>query len=123
MGKKYIDLTAGTDTITKPRNIAVAAPYDVRTVVETYDDLFDKNTFGYSSIYIGMMVITADTQDVYILSTLPGQRDTAAKWAQNIKWKKIGGEGGSQDLSEYAKKEDLVDFLTSSDLQVMLMIS
>ena len=89
MAKKYISKTTGTETITKARNIVVAAPYDVRGVVETYADLLDKDTYSYSELYVGMLVITYDTQDVYVLSKLPGSRDNATAWAQNIKWKKV----------------------------------
>lgn len=89
MAKKYISKTQGTDPIISSRNMIVAAPYDVRSVVDTYNDLFDKNTYSYTELYIGMLVITYDTQDVYVLSKLPGSRDNAIKWAENIKWKKI----------------------------------
>ena len=89
MGKTYKNLTTGTDNITKPRNMMIASPYDVRTVVDTYDDLFDKSVFTYGELYVGLLVITQDTQDVYVLSQLPGPRDNAAKWAENIKWKKV----------------------------------
>ena len=89
MGKTYKNLTTGTDNITKPRNMMIASPYDVRTVVDTYDDLFDKSVFTYGELYVGLLVITQDTQDVYVLSQLPGPRDNATKWAENIKWKKV----------------------------------
>ena len=89
MAKKYISKTQGTDPIISSRNMIVAAPYDVRSVVDTYNDLFDKNTYSYTELYIGMLVITYDTQDVYVLSKLPGSRDNAIKWKENIKWKKI----------------------------------
>ena len=89
MAKKYINKAEGTDPIVKSRNILIAAPYDVRSVVETYDDLFNKATFVFNELYVGMLVITYDTQDVYVLSKLPGSRDNAIKWAENIKWKKI----------------------------------
>ena len=67
MAKKYISKTQGTDPIISSRNMIVAAPYDVRSVVDTYNDLFDKNTYSYTELYIGMLVITYDTQDVYVL--------------------------------------------------------
>ena len=89
MAKKYISKAEGTDPIIRSRNILVASPYDVRSVVDTYNDLFAKNTYSYTELYIGMLVITYDTQDVYVLSKLPGSRDNAIKWAENIKWKKI----------------------------------
>ena len=89
MAKKYINKAEGTDPIIKARIMSIPAPYDVRSVVDTYNDLFDKSTYSYSELYVGMLVITYDTQDVYALSKLPGSRDNAIKWAKNIKWKKI----------------------------------
>lgn len=89
MGKTYKNLTTGTDNITKPRNMMISAPYDVRTVVDGYADLFDKNVFTYGELYVGLLVITKDTQDVYVLSQLPGRRDEPAVWAQNIQWRKV----------------------------------
>ena len=113
MAKKYINKTTGTETITKARNIVVAAPYDVRGVVETYADLLDKDTYSYSELYVGMLVITYDTQDVYVLTKLPGSRDNATAWAQNIKWKKIND----------VNKDDISEFLTASDLDVYALKS
>ena len=106
MAKKYINKAEGTDPIVKSRNILIAAPYDVRSVVETYDDLFNKATFVFNELYVGMLVITYDTQDVYVLSKLPGSRDNAIKWAENIKWKKINvSEINPEDyLSYYQQK-------------------
>ena len=115
MAKKYINKAQGTDNITTARNIIVQAPFDVRSVVETYDDLFSKSTFVINELYVGMIVATYDTQDVYILTQLPGGRDNATAWAEHIKWKKING-AADIDLSEYAKKADLEEFLSSSDL-------
>ena len=106
MAKKYISKAEGTDPIIRSRNILVASPYDVRSVVDTYNDLFDKSTYSYSELYVGMLVITYDTQDVYVLSKLPGSRDNAIKWAKNIKWKKINvSEINPEDyLSYYQQK-------------------
>ena len=67
MGKVYSYLTQGTDALNKPRVINVAAPFDVRTVVESYNDLLSKDTFSYSEMYVGMIVVTLDTKDVYVL--------------------------------------------------------
>ena len=50
MGKSYKTLAQGTDNITKPRNMMIAAPYDVRTVVDTYNDLLDKSVFTFGEI-------------------------------------------------------------------------
>ena len=106
MAKKYINKPEGTDPIVKARIMSIPAPYDVRSVVDTYNDLFDKSTYSYSELYVGMLVITYDTQDVYVLSKLPGSRDNAIKWAKNIKWKKINvSEINPEDyLSYYQQK-------------------
>ena len=106
MAKKYINKAEGTDPIIKARILSIPAPYDVRSVVDTYNDLFDKSTYSYSELYVGMLVITYDTQDVYVLSKLPGSRDNAIKWAKNIKWKKINvSEINPEDyLSYYQQK-------------------
>ena len=115
MAKTYIQLTEGTDAITQPRNITAAAPFDVRSVVDTYDDLFVKSTFGLTSMYIGMMVITADTQDVYVLSKKPGSRDNDTQYRNNIQWKKVGGsEFNPEDTA--TKIFDSFDSLTDGSI-------
>lgn len=116
MAKKYISKTEGTDPIISSRNMLVAAPYDVRSVVDTYNDLFDKNTYSYTELYIGMLVITYDTQDVYVLSKLPGSRDNAIKWAENIKWKKINAsEINPADYLSYYQEHLGAKVLSSAD--------
>ena len=116
MGKTYIDAATGTADIIKSRNISVAAPYDVRTVVDTYDDLFVKSTFGLSSMYIGMPVITLDTQEIYILTKKPSSRDNDEKYKKNIVWKKIGGsEFKPEDYVEYYKSQLGAKVLSSAD--------
>lgn len=116
MAKKYISKTQGTDPIISSRNMIVAAPYDVRSVVDTYNDLFDKNTYSYTELYIGMLVITYDTQDVYVLSKLPGSRDNAIKWAENIKWKKINAsEINPADYLSYYQEHLGAKVLNSAD--------
>ena len=116
MAKKYISKTEGTDPIISSRNMLVAAPYDVRSVVDTYNDLFDKNTYSYTELYIGMLVITYDTQDVYVLSKLPGSRDNAIKWKENIKWKKINAsEINPEDYLSYYQEQLGAKVLNSSD--------
>ena len=116
MAKKYISKTQGTDPIISSRNMIVAAPYDVRSVVDTYNDLFDKNTYSYTELYIGMLVITYDTQDVYVLSKLPGSRDNAIKWAENIKWKKINvSEINPADYLSYYQEQLGAKVLNSAD--------
>ena len=116
MAKKYISKTQGTDPIISSRNMIVAAPYDVRSVVDTYNDLFDKNTYSYTELYIGMLVITYDTQDVYVLSKLPGSRDNAIKWKENIKWKKINAsEINPADYLSYYQEQLGAKILNSAD--------
>ena len=116
MAKKYISKTEGTDPIISSRNMIVAAPYDVRSVVDTYNDLFDKNTYSYTELYIGMLVITYDTQDVYVLSKLPGSRDNAIKWKENIKWKKINAsEINPEDYLSYYQEQLGAKVLNSAD--------
>lgn len=125
MAKTYISKTTGTDAISKPRNVSVAAPFDVRTVVDTYSDLLDKNTFAYNELYVGMMVITADTQDVFILSVIPGARVNETNWPNTIVWKQIGRDDSvidpADNLEYYQEKlgtrvVDSVDELTSENL-------
>ena len=126
MAKTYVNKTVGTDAISNPRNITVAAPFDVRTVVDTYSDLLDKDTFTYNEMYVGMMCITLDTQDVYVLSVLPGARTTAANWPNTIVWKKIGSDevviDPADNLDYYqeklgAKVVDSFDELLSSSIE------
>ena len=126
MGKVYSNLTQGTDVLNKPRVINVAAPFDVRTVVESYNDLLSKDTFSYSEMYVGMIVVALDTKDVYVLDVLPGARVTAANWPNTIVWKKIGGDetiiDPADNLEYYQEKlgarvVDSVDELTSANLE------
>lgn len=116
MGKTYKNLTTGTDNITKPRNMMISAPYDVRTVVDGYADLFDKGVFTYGELYIGLLVITKDTQDVYVLSQLPGKRDNVEAWAQNIKWRKVSSsEINPEDYLSYYQEQLGAKVLNSAD--------
>ena len=126
MAKTYINKTQGTDEINKARSINVAAPFDVRTVVDTYSDLLDKSTFTYSEMYVGMLVITVDTQDVYVLSVLPGSRVNATNWPNTIVWKKIGSDDAvidpADNLEYYQEKlgtrvVDSFDELLSNDME------
>ena len=116
MGKTHKNLTTGTDNITKPRNMMISAPYDVRTVVDGYADLFDKGVFTYGELYIGLLVITKDTQDVYVLSQLPGKRDNVEAWAQNIKWRKVSSsEINPADYLSYYQEQLGAKVLNSAD--------
>lgn len=116
MGKTYKNLATGTDNITKPRNMMISAPYDVRTVVDGYVDLFDKSVFTYGELYVGLLVITKDTQDVYVLSKLPGKRDNVEAWAQNIKWRKVSSsEINPADYLSYYQEQLGAKVLNSAD--------
>ena len=116
MGKTYKNLATGTDNITKPRNMMISAPYDVRTVVDGYADLFDKSVFTYGELYVGLLVITKDTQDVYVLSQLPGKRDNVEAWAQNIKWRKVSSsEINPADYLSYYQEQLGAKVLNSAD--------
>ena len=46
MAKTYINKATGTESISNARIISVGAPFDVRTVVDTYNDLLDKDVFS-----------------------------------------------------------------------------
>ena len=113
MAKTYINATLGTDALNSARKINVAAPFDVRAVVDSYEDLFTKSTgedssngFTYGELYVGMIVSTVDTHDVYVLTGLPGKRDSATAWRNNIQWKKVNSVDfdPSQYLPYYQEK-------------------
>ena len=113
MAKTYINATLGTDALNSARKINVAAPFDVRAVVDSYEDLFTKSTgedssngFAYGELYVGMIVSTVDTHDVYVLTGLPGKRDNATAWRNNIQWKKVNSVDfdPSQYLPYYQEK-------------------
>ena len=125
MAKVYLTYSEGTADIVKARKITIPAPYDVRSVVETYDDLYDNTVYTRSELYLGMLVITLDTNDVYVLTAIPGKKQTsAAAWAANIGWKKIGDVtvDPADNLEYYQEKlgarvVDSFDELTSSDIE------
>lgn len=116
MAKSYINQTNGTDALYKARVITVAAPFDVRTVVDTYEDLLSKEVFSYSELYVGLLVVTKDTQDVYVLAELPGKRDNAEAWRENIRWKQIGdNEFNPADYLNYFENKLGAKILNSAD--------
>ena len=96
MAKTYINAAQGTDPIVSSRVISVAAPFDVRCVVDNYDDLFVKasgdgsNGFAINELYKGLTVVALDTNEIYILTKLPNKRDNATAWRNNIQWKRVG---------------------------------
>ena len=124
MAKIYLTYSEGTADIVKARKITIPAPYDVRSVVETYDDLYDNTVYTRSELYLGMLVVTLDTNDVYVLTAIPGKKQTsAAAWAANIGWKKIGDVtvDPADNLAYYedklgAKVVDSFDELLSSSI-------
>lgn len=89
MGKSYIS-NAGGSALSSVKKFNVKAPFDVRSVVETYDDLYSKDTYSYTEVYVGMLVVVKDTKDLYVCTASPSVRDTTQdKWGAAIKWKKI----------------------------------
>ena len=89
MGKSYKDFTGGS-ALSTVKEIKVKAPFDVRGIVDTYDDLYSKDTYSYTEVYVGMLVVVKDTKDLYVCTASPSSRDTTqAKWGAAIKWKKI----------------------------------
>lgn len=124
MAKVYLTYSDGTADIVKARKITIPAPYDVRSVVETYDDLYDNTVYTRSELYLGMLVVTLDTNDVYVLTAIPGKKQTSATaWAANIGWKKIGDVtvDPADNLAYYedklgAKVVDSFDELLSSSI-------
>ena len=89
MGKSYIS-SAGGSALSSVKKFSVKAPFDVRSVVETYDDLYSKETYSYTEVYVGMLVVVKDTKDLYVCTASPSVRDTTQdKWGAAIKWKKI----------------------------------
>ena len=85
--------------------VTVASPIDVRTVVDSIEDLTN-NSISY--MYTGLIVNVKCTGDLYILTTHP-------RLANKIdSWKKVGVD---IDLSEYVTKNILADYASQSDLK------
>lgn len=89
MGKSY------TNDLTKSLvyNVEAKAPFDIRLVVDTVDDLIISDTWSTSSgdvnwAYNGMLTVTKDTGDVYVLidNTNPNNPDVT----DINNWKKVG---------------------------------
>lgn len=70
-----------------------AQPLDDRSVVQSYNDLLNANTFG-TAIYNGMIVATVDEQKVYMLVD-----DT--KSTSKDGWKEIGVGTGSLSITNF----------------------
>ena len=127
MAKTYYNSNYDADSITHSYSMGMSAPFDSRAIVDTYDDLFNKSTFKYAELYVGMMVTTADTQDVYVLSVKPKPNVTASNWPNTIVWKKINiSEINPADNLEYyrdklgAKIVDSVNDLTNPNLEAFV---
>lgn len=70
-----------------------AQPLDSRSVVQSYADLLNSETFG-SAIYNGMTVATVDDQKVYMLVD-------KTKVTSKDGWKEVGSGNGSLALSAF----------------------
>ena len=102
MGTTYTGLKNGTSFIP-----TIAKPIDPRTVVDSIDDLTNGSI---PQLYQGLVVNIKATGDLYVLTTAP-------RLAKNLSsWVKVGGSADI-DLSNYATLDDLVEFLTASDVE------
>ena len=95
-------------------NVTVSKPIDVRTVVDTVEDLTN-GTIPY--IYQGLVVNVKGTGDLYILTTPVRLANQLSSWA------KIGALSPEdyvkpEDLEGYVKAEDIADLVSESDLAV-----
>lgn len=86
-------------------NVTDTKPLDVRTVVNSVDDLTNGTI---KNLYTGIVVNIKGTSDLYVLVATPRLATQAASW------QKVGGDA-DVDLTGYVKIEDLPDFLTDSD--------
>lgn len=84
----------GTLKLSSNIELQAGAPLDARSIVSTESELYVAANFEYS--YIGMLVSTQDTGDVYILKAKP--TTTAANWS------KVAGSG---DMSNYYTKSQI----------------
>ena len=90
MAKTYYDSQYDQDSIIHSYSMGMSAPFDSRAVVDTTQDLYTKSTFKYAELYVGMVVVTLDTNDIYVLSVKPKATVSSSKWPDAIVWKKIG---------------------------------
>ena len=116
MGKSYIS-NAGGSALSSVKKFNVKAPFDVRSVVETYDDLYSKDTYSYTEVYVGMLVVVKDTKDLYVCTASPSVRDTTQdKWGAAIQWKKINAsEINPADYLSYYQEQLGAKVLNSAD--------
>ena len=121
MGKSYIN-SAGGSALSSVKKFSVKAPFDVRSVVETYDDLYSKETYSYTEVYVGMLVVVKDTKDLYVCTASPKPRDiTQAQWGAAIKWKKINAsEINLEDHLSYYQEQLGAKILDSAESLVTI---
>lgn len=102
MATSYIGQKTGSSYI-----VNVAAPIDVRTVVDSVEDLTNKSI---SYMYTGLIVNVKGTGDLYILTTHP-------RLATNINsWVKISGDGvNPADYLSYYQEQLGAKVLNSAD--------
>jgi len=85
-------------------NVNETKPLDVRTVVNSVEDLTNGTI---SNLYTGIVVNIKGTGDLYVLTASPRRANLIESW------QKIGAD--DVDLSGYVKFEDLPSYLTDSD--------
>ena len=140
MGKTYYNSNYDIDSITHSYSMGMSAPFDSRAIVDTYEDLYDKSTFKYSELYVGMIVTLADTQKTYVLAVKPKPSVNNTNWPKTIVWKEfvfsddLDGFLTDSDLDGYAtlndipdisnlaSKDDLDEFLTGSDISEFISV-
>lgn len=87
-------------------NVNETKPLDVRTVVNSIEDLTNGTI---NNLYTGIVVNIKGTGDLYVLTATPRRANLIESW------QKVGGDA-DVDLTGYVKIEDLPDFLTDSDM-------
>lgn len=106
MAKTYYDSRYDQDSIIHSYSMGMSAPFDSRAVVDTTQDLYTKSTFKYAELYVGMVVVTLDTNDMYVLSVKPKVTVTSSKWHDAIVWKKIGNvDFNPEDYLSYYQEQ------------------
>lgn len=116
MAKTYYDSRYDQDSIIHSYSMGMSAPFDSRAVVDTTQDLYTKSTFKYAELYVGMVVVTLDTNDMYVLSVKPKVTVTSSKWHDAIVWKKIGNvDFNPEDYLSYYQEQLGAKVLNSAD--------
>ena len=116
MAKTYYDSQYDQDSIIHSYSMGMSAPFDSRAVVDTTQDLYTKSTFKYAELYVGMVVVTLDTNDIYVLSVKPKATVSSSKWPDAIVWKKIGDVNFEpEDYLSYYQEQLGAKILNSAD--------